>query len=237
MTFAITGTYTVLVHAGNYGGTGTYGLSLTVFGGCSRFYLSPGVVRTQQVVCLPLTMVAPSPAVWVSFSVKAPGGILTSPTVNVTSPFTNATITPGSNSQWLVTMQSSPSTGATGVIGSLCFTAVSTQSVVATVVLNNLVVTNRGGLVPGANAFGGRTVVIANQPLLEPWRATDGQRMVTTYGKANTAYVMQQTTNVCAAASWISGWTNIVPPSMSYASPIRGPLSNAPIVFLRAREE
>src|SRR5207249_1858595 len=97
LTFAITGTYALLVHSGNYVGTGTYGISLTVFGGFTRLYLSSGVVRTQQVVCLPLEIVAPSPAVWVSFAVKAPAGILTSPTVNVTPPFTNASITPGSN--------------------------------------------------------------------------------------------------------------------------------------------
>jgi hypothetical protein len=239
LTLALTGIYTLLVHDGNYAGTGTYGLSLTVFGGCTRLSLGSGVVRTQQVVCLPLEMVATSPAVWVSFAVKSPDGILTSPTVNATPPFTNATVTPGSNSQWLVSMRTSPTSGVSGdqIIGSLCFMAVSTQSLFAPIVLNSLVVTNQGGLVPGASAFGGRTVVIANRPLLESWRATNGQRMVTTYGKANTAYEMQQTTNVGAAASWISGWTNTVPPSLFYASPIQGPLSNAPIVFLRAKEE
>ena len=34
-TFADTGIYTVVVHDGNYTGTGSYGLTLTVFGGCS----------------------------------------------------------------------------------------------------------------------------------------------------------------------------------------------------------
>ena len=35
ITLVATGIYTVVVHSGNYIGTGSYGLSLTVFGGCA----------------------------------------------------------------------------------------------------------------------------------------------------------------------------------------------------------
>jgi hypothetical protein len=239
LTLATTGTYTVLLHAGDYSSTGMYDLSLTVIGGCTRLYLGSGVIRTQEVVCLPLELVAPSPAVWVSFAVRAPGSILTSPTVNATPPFSNATITPGTNSQWLVSMQTSATSGVVGdqIIGSLCFSAVSTQSVFVPVLLNNLVVTNQGGLVPGTSPFGGRFVVIANQPLLAAWRGTNDQRMVTLYGKASTTYEIQEAAAVGTAASWISGWTDTVPASLFINSAVQGPLSNAPTLFLRAKEK
>src|ERR1035441_1555492 len=114
LTLAKTGGYTLLVHAGNYVGIGTYGLSLTVFGGCTPLSLGSSVVLTQQVTCLPLEIVSSLPAVSVSFTVQAPTNTLNSATINANPPFTNATIVAGPNSQWFVNMQTSPSGGVTG---------------------------------------------------------------------------------------------------------------------------
>ena len=152
-TLPSSGTYTILVHASAYRvGSVTYTLSLQVLGGCTQLILGQSVLRTEQVGCLPLQIVASSPAVWLSFTVQAPVGGLINPTINAISQFTNATIIPGTNSQWFVTMQTSPSNGVVGnqIIGSLCFTPTVTQSVFAPLLLSSLVVTNEGGLVPGS---------------------------------------------------------------------------------------
>ena len=60
---AITGIYTVVVHSGNYSGTGSYGLSLTVLGGCVSL---PAVTVTPP----SLVVAAGSPA---TFTANASG--------------------------------------------------------------------------------------------------------------------------------------------------------------------
>ena len=62
LALATTGDYTVLVHASNYSDAGGYGLTLTVFGGCTQLYLGMVVGRTQQVACVPLRLVASTAA-------------------------------------------------------------------------------------------------------------------------------------------------------------------------------
>jgi len=176
--------------------------------------------------------------VWVSFVVEVPNGVLSSPTLNVAPAFTNATITPGLGSQWLVTLQTSPTSGVAGdQMGSVCFTAISTQTVATPVHLSNVVVTNQGGSVPGITASGGRVVVIANQSWLEAHLSPNGQRMVTLYGKPDTDYAMIGSTNLGPATSWLPSWTNRVPSSLEITSGVQGPLSNAPVLFLRAMEQ
>ena len=238
LTLAATGVYTLLVHAGNYVGTGTYGLSLTVFGGCAPLSLGSSVVRTQQVVCLPLEIVSSIPAVWVSFTIQAPTNILNNAYISVNPPFTNASIVAGPNSQWFVNMQTSPSGGVTGdqIIGDVCFTAVSTHSAFVPVTLNNLVITNQGGSVPGGTAFGGRVVVIADQPLLEAGLSTNKHRLLTIYGNANTDYEIDYSAKLSGSPSWIPGWTNTVPASLWYSQYLQGSFSNAPVLFLRAKQ-
>ena len=79
-------------------------------------------------------------------------------------------------------------------------------------------------------------MVIADQALLEATLAANSQRMLTLFGKASTDYVIEFTTNLTAAPLWLPGWTNTVPASLSYTTPVPGPLSNAPVLFLRAME-
>jgi hypothetical protein len=196
------------------------------------------VVRTQQVVCLPLEIVSSIPAVWVSFTIQAPTNILNNAYISVNPPFTNASIVAGPNSQWFVNMQTSPSGGVTGdqIIGDVCFTAVSTHSAFVPVTLNNLVITNQGGSVPGGTAFGGRVVVIADQPLLEAGLSTNKHRLLTIYGNANTDYEIDYSAKLSGSPSWIPGWTNTVPASLWYSQYLQGSFSNAPVLFLRAKQ-
>jgi hypothetical protein len=87
------------------------------------------------------------------------------------------------------------------------------------------------------HSFNGRTIIIGQQPLLESWRGTNGERMVTTFGKPNTGYTILYATSVPAAAPWmVSGMTNLVPTNMFYSQPLTGAPLVAPRVFLQANE-
>lgn len=136
-------------------------------------------------------------------------------------------------------------------VGSLSFSAVPDQS--SDFVW--LLIGNVTGLKPDgsevANAYGnpGRVVVIGKEPLLEPWLNPARERMLTTYGRPNTIYEILHTNQlVCAISSsptnwvldaslWPVGWTNTVPPALFYTEPLPAAFSNAPTLFLRAKEK
>ena len=238
-TFPDTGIYTVLVHSGNYNSVGSYSLTLTVLGGCAQEFVDLAVVTTNQGGCLPLELVDSSPVAWVSFTVQAPPGIFSGATIDAGSQFTNATITPGTNSQWFVTMQASSTNAVTGdqIIGQICFNSESTQSIFVPIVLSSLVVTNQGGSIPGPILQGGTAVVIANQSLLEAGLTTNGQRMFTLYGKPTTPYEIDYSTNLGAKSSWSALSTNTLPANSIYMSLIQGTLSNAPVLFIRGLQQ
>lgn len=238
LTLASTGVYLVVVHASNYSSTGAYSLSLTVFGGCDRVSLGSTIVLTQHVACLPVQLSSSSPVTWVSFFVQAPTNLLDNPTLLAIPQFTNALIIPVTNSEWFVTMQTDPGAGVMGPtnIAMLCFNAVATQSAFVPVLLSDLVITNQGGGVPGATGFGGRVVIVADQPLLEASLGTNRQRLLTIYGHPNTDYEIDYSTNLGAPSPWLPGWTNTVPATLSLSGPIPGPQSNAPVLLLRAQQ-
>ncbi len=238
-TFADTGIYTVVVHSGSYNGTGSYSLDLTVFGGCAQEFVDLAVVTTNQSGCLPIVLDVSSPVIWVSFTVETPPGIFSAATIESNNPFTNATITPGTNSQWFVTMQASSTNEVTGVItiGAICFTTETTQSAFVPIGISNLVVSNTDGFIPGPILAGGTAVVIANQSLLQAGWATNGQRMYTLYGKPNTPYEIEYATNVGASALWFPLSTNTLPSNSIYTSLLQGSLSNARSLFIRALEK
>jgi hypothetical protein len=236
---ADTGIYTVLVHSGSYNSIGSYNLTLTVFGGCAQEFVDLAVVTTNQGGCLPLELVDSSPVAWVSFTVQAPPGIFSGATIDAGSQFTNATITPGTNSQWFVTMHANSTNAVTGdqIIGQICFNSGSTQSVFVPIVLSSLVVTNQGGSIPGPILQGGTAVVIANQSLLEAGLTTNRQPMYSLYGKPNTPYEIEYATNLGANSLWFPLSTNTLPADSIYTSLIQGTLSNAPVLFIRGLQQ
>jgi hypothetical protein len=239
LTLPANGTYTVLARSRDNATTGKYQLSLDFLTGCARLYLGSTIVRTQQLACLQLEIFAGAPAVSVTFTVSSPTGYLTNAILNTGGRFTNATVTPGPDSHWAVTLQTSATDALAGdeIVGSLCFTAVSTQSAFVPLVISNLTVNNADGSLSSPTAFGARAVVIADQPLLEAGLTNNAQRRLTLYGKANTDYEIAYSTNLLSAAfPWIPGWTNTVPASLYYSFPILGTLSNSPALLLRAKE-
>ena len=61
--------------------------------------------------------------------------------------------------------------------------------------------------------------------------------MVTLWGKANTRYTIVESTDVALPlASWQVAWTNTVPTDLFIHTQIQGELTNAPILFLDAKE-
>jgi hypothetical protein len=226
----------MLVHSHDYAETGPFSLTLTVLNGCDSLSLGSAVVRTQEVAHLALNLVSGSQAYWISFTVTAPTNLLNNASLTAIPQFTNATVIPGPGSQWFVTMQTDPANGVGGVanIGLLSFNAVATRSAFVPVSINNLVITNQSG-VPGATGNGGRVVIVADQSLLEA--SMDGdQRILTIYGKADTTYEIDYSSNLAAPPPWLPGWTNVVPLSLSNSAPVPDPFSNAPILLLRAVE-
>jgi len=234
-TFANSGNYTVVVHASDYSSTGTYSISLVSFGGCAQLTVDQTVIGTNQDGCLPIEIVASSPAAWVSFTVQTPGGYLTNPSVSPAAPFTNATIVPGTNSEWFVTMSASNGVMGDQIIGVLCFTAQSTQSVFTPVILSNLVITNEGGGIPGSATSNGRVVIIANNSLLQVGMTTNRLRGFTLYGKAYGEYTVDYSTNR-TALDWQQVVTNTLPISASNVFVVQGSWSNAPLLLIRAKE-
>src|SRR5205085_6587862 len=119
--------------------------------------------------CLQLGIAASSPLTTMSVVVQAPDGYLADVRANTIGCWSLSSIIQQANSQWLITLQNNCPTVPMGVqsVGSLCFKAVSRQSVFVPLVLDNLLVTNPDTSHPSAKGFGGRAVMIANEPLLE----------------------------------------------------------------------
>ncbi|MEI2724880.1 MAG: hypothetical protein V9H26_15480 [Verrucomicrobiota bacterium] len=191
-------------------------------------------MRTQATACVSLAIAVDSPATGASFVIQAPAGNLNDAILS-TEGCWSGTITPQSATQWLVNLQSSCIAGSAGVetIGTICFAAVSPQSAFVPLTVNSLVISN---LAP-AQAFGTRAVNIANEPLLESWLDSADKRMVSIYGKPDTAYIVYQSTNATEVRPWLVGWTNTVPASLFTNSPVIGSLSNSPVLFLDALEQ
>lgn len=173
--------------------------------------LDSPVVLTQNTACVSLGIAAGSPPSSVSFTLEAPAGHLGNLSLN-TSGCWSGTLTPQSGNHWLVTLQNSCPHALTGVqnIGSICYTAISPKSAFVPLAVSNLAVTNQDASLPIGHASGSRTVVIANESLLEPWLDSTQKRMVTTFGKANTGYVIHQSTNATEARPWQPAWTNLI---------------------------
>jgi hypothetical protein len=198
------------------------------------FLVGSPVVRTQDTACVSLAIAVDSPSSGASFVIEAPAGNLNNAILS-TKGCWSGTITPQSAAEWLVNLQSSCTAGSAGVetIGTICFSAVSPHSAFVPLTVNSLVISN---LAP-AQAFGTRAVNIASEPLLEAWLDSSQKRMLTIYGQANTAYAIHQSTNLSAIRPWLPGWTNTIPASLVTKSPVSGPLSNAPVLFLDALEQ
>jgi hypothetical protein len=226
-------------HSANTVSSGWYVDDIRLVHDFAALLLDSPIVRAQDNFCVSLGIAASSPASTVRFTLQAPAGNLTNVTLSGEGCWTNATITPQTDSEWLVTLQNSCTTSPMGVktVGSLCFTASSRQSAFVPVTINDLVVNNLDASIPVADAFGSRAVVIANEPLLEALVGTNNQRIVTVFGKPATEYEIQHVIALGGVPTWSPGWTNTVPTNMFYSFPLDGASSNAPVLFLRATEK
>lgn len=191
------------------------------------------VVRTEDMACVSLQIAVNLPTSGASFLIESPAGNLSDP-VLTTEGCWSGTITVQADTRWLVDLQSTCPNGSAGVesIGTICFTAVSSQSAFVPLNVTHLIIND---LTP-VQAYGSRSVNIANEPLVESWLDSNGNRMVTLFGKANTDYEILQSADLSVANPWQLGWTSSVPTNLFIHVPVQGSLSNAPILFLNASE-
>ena len=145
---------------------------------------------TQDTACVSLGIAANSPVSNVTFTLQAPDGPLGNVTLNAAGCWSVGSFTSLGNSQWAVSLENGCTVAPMGVqtIGSLCFTAISAHSAFVPFTISNLAVTNLDTSLPAAIAFGSRSVVIANESLLEAVLGPNDERWLTLYGKANTGY-------------------------------------------------
>ena len=200
--------------------------------------LNSPVVRTQDNDCISLGIAANSSVSNLSFVLEASPGRLNNLTLNTVGCWSGA-LSQQTGSEWLVSLQNSCTTTPMGVSTnvSICFTAISTGSAFVPLAVTSLSVTNQDGSQPPIHAFGNRAVIIGNEALLESWLNPNRQRMLTLFGKANTTYQIYQATNITEARPWPLAWTTpSVPASLFISSPVQGAFSNAPVLFLDARE-
>jgi hypothetical protein len=135
----------------------------------------------------------------------------------------------------LTTSPANPVIGSEN-IGSLCVTPVSAHSVFVSVAIKDVQLP----LYPGwtTTGVGNRWVIVANEPLLEAGMNGPGQRTATLYGKPNTSYRINESSNLSVAtSSWPPAWTNFVPASLYVTTLVQGSLSNSPTLFLNAKEQ
>ncbi len=201
--------------------------------------LDPPVFRTQTTGCISLGIAASSPASTVSFTFQSPAGRLSNP-ILTTQGCWSGTVTPQSDSEWNVTLQSSCPEAPMGMtsVGSICFTGVSTESAFVPLTAKNLTVTNLDNSRPPiVRGVGGRAVLIAVQPLLDAWLDADGQRKANLYGIGGRTYEVRSAFELPPASPWIPGWTYTMPPSLVQDIPLTGIYSSAPGLYLRANEQ
>ena len=200
--------------------------------------LDSPVVRTQNSACVSLGLAASSSPSVVGFTIQAPAGRIANLAFTSGGCWSGA-ITPISGSEWAVSLTNNCPTNPMGVVtvGSICLTATSAESAFVPLDVSNLAVMNKDGSAPPVHSFGSRAVLIADRALLEASLGVNKQRMVTVFGKANTTYEIGCSTSLAAGSMWTPSWTNIVPASLYYTCPVQGALSNAPALFLRAKEQ
>jgi len=198
--------------------------------------IDAGVVRTQEVSCLPLTISPGKPAINVSFTLQALSGDLTNVTLDTGNRFTSATVTPLSNFEWLIALQTSPTNPLLGgeTVGSVCFNAVSEHSTFGRLVVKDVAATNLDGSLPTTVGSGSGVVIIANEPLLKISLGSSGEWQLALYGKASVQYEIQYTTDL--DLPWLTGWTNTMPASMSCSQAVPPTYPQTPALFFRARE-
>src|SRR5262249_12469390 len=114
--------------------------------------------------------------------------------------------------------------------------AVSSESAFVPFRISGLAVTNADASLPPTHAFGGRVVIIADKPLLESSTGPGDVRLLTIYGRANTIYETQYSTNAGGGFTWAPAWTNTLPVNLFYSQVLTGSYSQAPLLLLRARE-
>jgi hypothetical protein len=195
-----------------------------------------GIVQTQQQFCIPLTSFASVPATSLSFTLSVPAGYLQDIALDIGSRFAAATMTQIDPNTWRIVAQPDAVNPLKGheALGSICFKAIAPHSAFVPVTLSELRVNNQDGSVPPTDAFSGRAVVIAGEPLLEATHTEKHERLVKLFGQPGTDYQLEYTFDLAEPRAWTPERTNTIPAALYVDIPLTGEFSNAPALFFRA---
>jgi len=201
-----------------------------------EFLLGLGSTNVQvgNVASVPITLQSALPLTNITAIMQVPASGLTNWTLLAASPEITSTLLQslGTN-QYSINLTLNPalSPGDSRTLAQLAFLA-GPQAHSAFVPLNLPSLSglqSDGTTAPKPGAANGRVVVIAREPLLEAWLATNSQRKLTLYGNPGASYELDYATNV-PSPSWQFGWrwplTNL--------SAIFDANSSLPQVFYRA---
>ena len=158
---------------------------------------------------IPVTLLSSLPLTNLTVAVQIPSSLLTNFSLQpAASEILSTRLQPLGTNQYVLSLSLDPSQspGGSRTVAQLGFAAVAqTNSVIVQVPLSGLVGTENNGLTaPKPAAFGGRVFIVANQPLLDAWLSTNGQRMLMVYGDPGTNYVLYSSTNL-GATNWQNG--------------------------------
>ncbi|MFO1501925.1 MAG: hypothetical protein U1G07_26710 [Verrucomicrobiota bacterium] len=197
------------------------------------------VVRTQTTACVALKLATSTPATSLSFRLQLPAGPLGQVALSTVGHWTNATLTPQGDSEWLGSVQNTAASTSMGMetVGFLCFSSSAAESVFVPLGLKDVIVSGNQGSTSVALALGGRAVIVAGRPLLEAWLSADGERMATLYGLAGRTYGILNSEGVTPPATWTPRSTHPIAEALSASFPLQDEGSTAPFLFLRAQEQ
>lgn len=199
--------------------------------------LSSPMVRTQATVCVPLTASASAGLLGLGFTLTDASGNASNLVFNPNPRFDQVISYRPSSNSWYFYLRTSESNAFRGdhTLGTFCLPAAFAHSTFIPLVLSDFAAMNVDGSRPVPVTESGRITLIANDPILEVPRNTQGPRRVTLCGKPGSRYELRWTTNMNLPFAL---WQQVQPPVTLTGFTNDFVLTNAPgpNVFFRACE-
>lgn len=200
------------------------------------------VARTNTPASLAVRTESVGPVTNLSFIVEAPVGHGASPSLNFGNRFVSHSVTPladdDGKSRWLVALTATAANALIGAesLGSLDFVPTSSRSSFVSVAISSV-------NVPGSPLWEsltepGRSVFIANEPLLESGLDASGGRILKAWGRPGSTILIKYSPEAAGpGANWQFGFVMAIPPEMYSTSVVPGVMATPPIMFLQAEEQ
>jgi len=202
---------------------------------CLQVGVGSTVLQVGQNGCIPVNLLASVGLTNLTFNLAYPSNRFANWTIGATNPAVGAaTVQPidPERTRFILQARSGQAFQGPGEIAQLCFTAQTNPSAFVLVSATSIVGAKQDGTLMG-NVSGqpGRVVDIGREPLLEAWRGTNLQRMLTLYGNPGATYALGYRTNILGT-NWLFAWHT----PMTNLSEIFPAATTAPQLFYRAWE-